>query len=329
MRSCPDKSRATIYRTLAALFQCGLSEGMVGPLQAVDEIAAVLPHTINDDELAADHHALFDFNVFPYQSIFLDASGLLGGVETDRVLRCYQNAGLDASLGWVATADSPDHIAYELAFLSALIEQESWSQQSAKSFDSRRFRGLQAQFLRDHLLRWISPFVIALQTQEHPFYSALSKWTLRTVFAHAADLEDSVVDHVALVDSPDSELALLDSEETGLLQIASYLLIPLRSGIYLSKQDISNIARRLELPRGFGDRQEMFLNLLRAAVSYDRLAELISDVKNLVEVWLEMYAGHIELSAACAPSVKFWTARARRTLKLLDRLAELSFQSPI
>jgi hypothetical protein len=43
------------------------------------------------------------------------------------------------------------------------------------------------------------------------------------------------------------------------------------------------MGRRLNLSRGFGDRQLMLSNLLRSAVEYDQLPDLLQDFQDLLE----------------------------------------------
>jgi hypothetical protein len=62
---------------------------------------------------------------------------------------------------------------------------------------------------------------------------------------------------------------LLDDEKTGLKDIAELLSKPALSGVYLTHQQIKALALSLELPKGFGSRQQTLVNLLRTAVQYE------------------------------------------------------------
>lgn len=74
------------------------------------------------DEAAATHHQLFSFDIFPYASIYLDSSGLMGGEITSRVQQQYADAGFTAY-------DDADHIGHELHFLAYLsgAESDAWA----------------------------------------------------------------------------------------------------------------------------------------------------------------------------------------------------------
>lgn len=62
-------------------------------LEAVAELQVLLPQPVDLEEMAADHHHLFAFNVFPYEAVFLDEGGLLNGAVTDEVRHRYRQAG--------------------------------------------------------------------------------------------------------------------------------------------------------------------------------------------------------------------------------------------
>ena len=107
----------------------GLTAVSLPYLQTIPDVAAVLPADFDEDQAAADHYQLFGFNVFPYQSIFLDPAGLLGGSITDEVVRSYSQAGLSVGpAGNQATDESPDHLGYELRLMAFLCaaEADAW-----------------------------------------------------------------------------------------------------------------------------------------------------------------------------------------------------------
>lgn len=304
-------ARSRTYTLFGRLYLEGLTSGLMTYVQAIPKLVETLPEFFDADEAAADHQHLFGFNVFPYQSIFLDPSGLLGGDIPEGVLLCYQEAGFDVQTG----SESADHIGHELHLLAFLSGQEAKTRQDGRSEILQRTIELQHDFLDRHLLPWLPALVQALSRQKHPFYSALAGLTLDLVAEHRASRKLSPAVDFQLARPP----KLLEDEKTGLKEIVGYLLRPVYSGIYLSRDDIGRLARQRSLPRGFGDRQQMFLNLLRSAANYGGLAAILEQLQSLAESWAETYA-EMAFDPALAPFASQWHSRAAGTTNILDEM---------
>ncbi|MGD2049156.1 MAG: molecular chaperone TorD family protein, partial [Chloroflexota bacterium] len=277
--------------------------------QAIPKLVEALPESFDEDEAAADHQHLFGFNLFPYQSIFLGSSGLLGGDIAEGALQCYQKAGFDVQ----ASSESADHIGYELHFLAYLSSQEAKARQDGRSEILQRTTGWQRDFLDGQLLPWLPPFVQALGRQEYPFYAALADLTLNLVTEHRASLEPDPAADFQLARPPE----LLEDEKTGLKEIVGYLLLPVYSGIYLSRDDIGRLARGHSLPRGFGDRRQMSLNLLRSAANYGGLSPILGELQDLARSWSAAYA-EMALEPSLSPFASQWYSRASSTAYILE-----------
>lgn len=315
-------ARSLGYDFLSRLWLHGVTPDGMALVAQVPELAAALgPAPADFDDLAAAHQQILGFDVFPFQSIFLDDSGLLGGAETDRVLESYAAAGFN-----FVTADSAgDHVGHQLAFLAFLCgaEADAWEDGLASIGASMRSR--QANFLRGHLLRWIVPFVLAVKQQGHLFYASLADLTLSQVADHAANLGGSVpVDllaEAALFVLP-APADLLADEKTGLKDIAEYLLRPVHSGLTLSRDDLTRLGRSLDLPRGFGDRVQMLTNLMRAAVTYDLWETLIGNLREVGVDWQEAYTSVGTDFPALADFVHPWVEQVERTVSMLDSIVQ-------
>lgn len=303
------QSRA--YTLFGRLYLVGLTGETLPQVQAIPELVESLPESFDADEAAADHQHLFGFNLFPYQSIFLDPSGLLGGDIAEGALKCYQEAGFDVQ----ASSESADHIGHELHFLAYLSGQEAKARQDGRSESLRRMIGLQRDFLDGQLLPWLPPFVQALGRQDHPFYMGLADLTLNLVVEHRARLKPGPAADFQLASPP----GLLDDEKTGLKEIVNYLLRTVYSGIYLSRDDIGRLARGQSLPRGFGDRQQMSLNLLRSAANYGGLSAILGELQELAQSWSTTYA-EMALEPSLSPFASQWQSRASRTADFLDEM---------
>lgn len=308
-------ARSRIYDLLSRLFLRGLRADLLPYVAGIPELAAVLPAAFDTDEAAAEHQALFGFNVFPYQSIFLDPEGLLGGEESARVQASYARAGFD-----VAFADaSPDHMGYELAFLAFLCGAEADALEDDLPETAALMRQHQADFLAAHLLRWLAPFTVAITRQGAPFYAALAEVMQAVVADHAVAVMSAASTQATftLPATPD----LLADPETGLRDIADYLLSPPQSGIYLARADLEGLGRRFDLPRGFGERRQLLLNLLHAAATYELFSELCTHLAALAKDDSRRFDEMEHTSPSAVPWIDPWRNRVQQTVVLLDNLA--------
>jgi len=260
------------YYLFSRLFLYGISQGEWDVLQRIAELAAVLPASFDPDQTAAEHYTLFQFNLHPYQSIFLDSSGLLGGEEMERVNHNY------AAAGFIAGSDtSPDHIGQQFAFLAFLCGAEADAHRDRLPQQGAFIQQLQRDFMREHLLRWLPAFVVAVSWQETPFYNALARLGFELALSHVLDL-DVTAPPFALPTSPD----LLADTQSSLRDIAQWLTTPPDSGFFLSRGHIARMGRTLQLPAGFGERRQLLTNLLRAAGQYEQMPALLHTLQALV-----------------------------------------------
>jgi TorA maturation chaperone TorD len=327
--STPQLSRSQIalargrdYRLFGRLYLMGLDEDTLSIAQAIPELAPALSQPFDSDEAAADHYHLFGFNVFPYQSIFLGVDGSLGGDSTEAVARCYQEAGFVGVVAGALESESADHIGHELgllAFLSA-AEADAWAAENPAVAEQMASR--QCTFLYQHLLRWLPSLVLAVRQQAHPFYAALADLTVDLVHSHCSDYK--ATHHAGSRDEGAGQVLappdLLGDENSSLQDIAQYLLTPPYSGIYLSRDDIGRLARRQDLPRGFGSRKQMLVNTLRSAATYDGLGLLLGTLHELAEGWGRSY-DEMAIGPQSNPFADAWRARAGRTAMILAEMA--------
>jgi hypothetical protein len=166
--------------------------------------------------------------------------------------------------------------------------------------------------MAEHLVRWLPPFLVALQRQAGPFYQAVARLNWDVVGDHFQEEPDPW----SLPPRP----GLLADENTGLRQIAATLLAPPLSGFFLGRDAIGQLARHQTLPRGFGDRQQMLLNLLRSAAQYEQFPALLAELQAVVAGWNQAY---VELAGtALATAVAVWQERLGATDAMLARLVE-------
>jgi hypothetical protein len=113
--------------------------------------------------------------------------------------------------------------------------------------------------------------------------------------------------------------ALLEDDKTNLGEIVTYLLTPVYSGIYLSRDDIGRLASRGSVPRGFGERRNMLTDLLRSAANYGHLDQVLASLQDLVANWESLYL-QMDASAERYPEAIVWASQASRTTAMLSQI---------
>jgi TorA maturation chaperone TorD len=311
-------ARSRTYHLLGNLFLRGLTDDNVDVVGAVEPLAEHFGVFRRDDvatdldEAAADHQHVFGFNVFPFEGVFLDSTAQVGGATTRVVLDAYQAAGFPIA----QKAESGDHIGVELNFLGFLCRREAAAEQAEKAAVRRQI----ADFVDDHVGRWLPAFVHALNNQRHPFFSALGELTLEVVADHRDSLDLEPTREFELPDAP----PLLDDPRTGLRDIARFLLVPAFSGLYLSRDDIRGLSGRGQLPAGFGARRTMMNNLLRSAADYDGFHDVLGALLRHcadTQSYLDAVGRRGEVWRALT---RPWTERLDATADMLRNIGEVA-----
>lgn len=301
------------YGFLSRLFLDGLTTESFAQAAALPDLAVHLPSPVDFDELASGHYQLFDFNVHPFESIFLAENRLVGGEVANQVFRHYKQTGFDVLAGTVPS----DHVGQELAYLAYLCGQEL----VALKTDGERvkqFQAYQRQFMDNHILRWFVPLQLAIKQQGDGFFTAVAEVTLALLSHHYQQIP-FLTEPFAPTQMP-SLPNLLDNEKTGFKELAAYLLTPVYSGLYVSRDDVSRLARQLNLPRGFGNVQQMLTNLLHTAVQYEQFSELWAALTAMVNRWQFAYQALVEEQPLLKRWVTEWQEKIQKTLTLLEVL---------
>jgi TorA maturation chaperone TorD len=136
------------------------------------------------DTLAAEYADIYlnhSFNASPCESVWTDDDGLARQRAMFETRDCYARHGL-AVRDWRIRSD--DHLVPQLQFVIHLLEQPS----------DRALLGEIADFLDEHLLRWIDAFALRVSSRcRTRFYAGLALLTaayLDTVREHLARLLD-------------------------------------------------------------------------------------------------------------------------------------------
>lgn len=307
------RARSYSYQLFSDLYLRGITAVSLPYLQQIPELTAVLPTPFNADSAAASHHELFQFNIFPYESFFLGEDGLVGGEVTAVVNQSY------FQLGWqtAVAATEADHLGQELACLAFLGAEEAVAWESEQPAAAHDWQTRQQFFLQSHLLRWAPACLLAIQQQANPFFAELAQVTLELLLAHADALAKRATAPLSFLPPPRNILA---NEKTGFKEIVHFLLLPALSGIYLSRDNIAQLGRQFDLPRGFGSRETMLLNLLRTAVQYGALPPLLTALQATCRRWQTSYQDLIDQHPQTALFIQPWQARAAATEQMIIEL---------
>jgi putative dimethyl sulfoxide reductase chaperone len=295
------------YTLLGRLFLEGVTAETWPYVVQVPQLAAAVregPHWGAAVPEEGAHYGLFGLQIFPYESFFLGERGLLGGAVTAAAQGRYAEAGFAA--GGSAAAD---HAGHELAFLAFLCRAEAEAGAEAQAVAGRR----QELFLAEHLLRWLSPLVVALQRHSNRFYAALADLTW-----------DLVADHYRALNPAATPAFTLPAPRTeppnGLKETANLLTTPAHSGLFLGREEVRLLARPLNLPTGFGGRRQMVQQLLEAAARYDSLSPLRHQLSSLLAAWRHAYAQLSTSDPHLAPFISPWEQRLEQTAQRLQQL---------
>lgn len=192
----------------------------------------------------ADWTELFVLELVPYASVYLDASGMIGGEARDRV------AGFWRALGLVPPAE-PDHLSSLLGFYAAL-EQAGRPEREA--------------LLAEHLESWLPVYLDRVDELASPAYRAWGRLLREALAAERELLGSQARISLHLRTAPPLERP----EDVGLDAFLAQLLAPARSGLVLARADLAHAARDLGLGLRLGERRFA----LRALVEQDAAGTL-------------------------------------------------------
>ncbi|MBX2802599.1 MAG: molecular chaperone TorD family protein [Myxococcales bacterium] len=292
------------YALFGRLFAQGLTPDVHAALAQLPAVGDVLPTP--SDTVAAAHHEALSLDVFPYASVFLEPAGTLGGATSAEVSQRYAQGGFHPS----TASMEADHLALQLAYLAHLCAAEA--QAVEDGVEAEPLVVLQRGFLGEHLLRWLPPLSVALTQQaRHPLLARVGQLTLELAASHLSELGGDVPP----TSLPEPALSLSDPD-TRLKDVVGYLVSPARSGVYLSRSGIAEVAQQVQLPTGFGTRPRMLEQLLHTASDHHRQPELLGALASSVSRFREGLGAARELGV----DVDAWVQRGSQTLRVLDEM---------
>ncbi len=277
-----------LLRTLGALIEPPSPAHQ--PIADLLELGSVPP--------AAEHTGLFDFQLYPYASVYLGAEGQLGGEARDRI------AGFWRALGETPPAE-PDHLAVMLALYAQLSEQES-GRESPR--DESRNRACRA-FLWEHLLSWLPIYIDRLDELAPRFYRRWAVLLHQALLAEAERLGRQKRLALHLRQAP----ALVDPRTADAPAFLDALLSPVRSGLIVVRDDLIRAGRELGLGVRAGERRYV----LKALLAQEPAAILGWLARECRTRGLR----HGENTLLLGATAEFWTRRVRASAALLEELS--------
>jgi TorA maturation chaperone TorD len=241
---------------------------------------------------AAEHTTAFVLNCAPYASVYLGPDGALGGEGADRA------AGFWRAVGLTPPAD-PDHLSALLSLYASLGEAAAQARQDRTASALSR---AQAALFHEHLASWLPGYLDAVASLQLP---ALSAWARLTQRALAAE-------HRALPPPHQLPLALRAAPAppgpgARLSDLTGALTTPVRSGLILTRQQLSVGARAAGVGYRIGERRFA----LRAMLEQDPAATLAWIGREATR-WERSHAARASAYSAC----RWWAGRAMTTARL-------------
>jgi len=144
------------------------------------------------DELAADYaniYLIHQYSASPCESVWIDEDGLTMQEPMFQIRKWYKKYQLEVP-DWRQRTD--DHLVFQLQFIASLLEKED--EESLKDA---------AQFMDEHLLRWINDFSRRIASRAMtPFYAGLVILTS----AYVEELRDVMVHIIGEARPGDEEI---------------------------------------------------------------------------------------------------------------------------
>lgn len=262
---------------------------------------------------AVEHGRLFDFELYPFASIYLGPEGMLGGEARDRI------AGFWRALDPVKSEppDDCDHLSTLLATAAELAEAEEASSGQVAA----RWRHARRVFLWEHVLSWLPIWLSRVDRLGSPFYRRWGRLLDAALSEQAEALGAAESLPLALRSAPE----LADPRKEGGKVFLDQLLAPVRTGMIIARADLFRAARELGLGARIGERRYVLEALFSQAP--DRLLHWLA---REAECAAKEHRSRAEVLGEIA---HFWQDRAESTACLLAELAgetenHLSAQRP-
>ncbi len=304
------RSRAQIYSLLSDVLLHGMTAAHLQSIKTTPNLPSTAPTSI--DDWKALHYALFGLNIYPYETEFLSETGFFGGKVTDDIAKLYYEAA------YVAYADEPlDHLGSLLGFLAMTCQEEAEAHKDGIIQAVYHMRLLQRRCLNEHILCWLPAFTLAVHAQEEETFGVIADMLLDLAIVHHQDLSEDNNRPTRVFNLP-TPPNILDAKNTGFPEIVAYMLTPVYSGLYFTRDDIVRLSQQLEIPHAHGKRRRMFIKLMDTAIEHNKLGDLLALLQDKGIVWHQFYKNRV-------PIPRFtdaWVKQIENTLDFLQTIRD-------
>lgn len=236
---------------------------------------------------AEEHTRLFSLLLQPYASIYAGVEGMLGGEAAARV------AGFWRALGYTPPAEA-DHLSSLLGLHAALLDAERSERDRSRALLRHEAR---AALLWEHVLVWV-PVYATKVAQASASYEPWARLLLDVLLAEAAELGEPDTLPLHAREAPGWPAAISGSAE-----LTGAVLAPIRSGIVVTRDDLTSAGRDLRLGVRIGERAYV----LRSLLEQDAPAT-IEWLAGEARLW---QTRHARLEVELGSIARFWKERAR------------------
>ncbi|MBW2463698.1 MAG: molecular chaperone TorD family protein [Deltaproteobacteria bacterium] len=269
------RGRGRAYALLADLVSRGPTASTLPPARTSAVLAEALDSYADLDDAAADHQHVFGLSVPPFEGVYRDPEGQVGGACTDRLRDRY------AALGFAhdPRGEGVEHLSTQLRALAFLSVAEADAREDDATPQLDAVCDLARDFLDAHLLLWLPSFAVAARAAGRALPTAIVDQIMDVVVIHRQGL-DVPDDHANY--QLQGEPLDLDDPAVGIREIAAALAVPARIGALLTRDDIARVGRGQRVPRGFGERRTTIHNLLNSAAGLGSLGGVVDDLRALL-----------------------------------------------
>ena len=184
---------------------------------------------LHGEPTRAEYTDLFVVQLYPYASVYLSANGQLGGEVQDHI------GGFWRILRQPVPRD-PDHIATLLSTYAQLTERV---ENGTEPYLQDLARQMRHAFLWEHLVSWILPFTARVRELGSATYRGWATLVLDALESEAVQAGEPALLPLHLRKAP------LLPVNPQINELVDTLFTPARSGVILTRADISRCARDL------------------------------------------------------------------------------------
>jgi TorA maturation chaperone TorD len=276
-------------------------------LAAARGLPSLAPHADEPVAMAPAYTDLFLLNVYPYGTAFIDPSGELNGPAAWQAARRYEDRGFRPPE--LFEVGAPDHVGLCLGFLEHLAR----SGQEDLEFSS-------------FLLEWVPICCLAVEREPsaHPFYRAVAAATRRR-------LMEDIPESVSQTSEPEESAPQStdpEEEEVGLSHIVRFLLAPARSGLFLSRARLGQLARAAGMRLPFGSRFDVARMLYQMAGEGGKVGTVLDLLGAELAVWEAAYRAWAEEHRRWAPLAARWLHRTGETSRMIGQMRKILENPP-